>query len=352
MNSSNQTLDEWLSILGSTWLHEILYISTLVPLSIASFVLNFISFRVLLKDSFLNSNYFLYFKIFTFNNLIISVLASTTFVYKAYRLFKFTNSYWAMFYGCYIHFPLVFIFYFYISLLEICMIIERINYFIPAFLKNIRISNTSKSCGIFFLISILINLPLYFTFQPYHTDVKSENDSVVGVYFMKYSFTPLVTVMVNTAVLIRDVFTLILKVVLSVITLMLVKRYMTKIKKEKEEFVHKVSFHIWHSKSFALPKAKETYLLLAERNQTYMSLIMCTFSVIKHLFCTTSFVFLFFNNFSIFNINFFLFLFTLSIEGILNIFILYNFNELFRIELKKKIKALRSKLVLNILNKI
>ena len=148
MNSSNQTflsVDEWMSIeLGSTWLKEVLYISTLVPLSIASFVLNFISFRVLLKDSFLNSNYFMYFKIFTFNNLIISVLVSTTFVYKSYRLLNFTNSYWAMFYGCYIHFPLLFIFYFYICLLEICMIIERINYFIPAFLKNIRISNTTK----------------------------------------------------------------------------------------------------------------------------------------------------------------------------------------------------------------
>ena len=63
MNSSNQkfaSIDEWMCIeLGSTWLLEIVYISTLVPLSIVAFVhlnsQNYSFFKFNLYKTFIKS---------------------------------------------------------------------------------------------------------------------------------------------------------------------------------------------------------------------------------------------------------------------------------------------------------
>ena len=110
MNSTilkNQTLDYWLNLIGSTKLLDSLYFYILTPISGVSFILNSMVFYVLYKNFFQNSTFYNYLKVYVLNCLVLSFLQMTAFTNKTYRLFGFTNTYGAMFYGCYLYTPLV-----------------------------------------------------------------------------------------------------------------------------------------------------------------------------------------------------------------------------------------------------
>ena len=343
-NTSNKTTitaEQFIELLSGSWLQEILYLALLTPISLVAFVLNFLSFCVILKKPFRNSTFYEYFRTYTFNNLIISALLSTTFVYKTYRsLFNLASSYWAIFYGCYIHFPFILIFYLYISLLEICIIIERVYYFISNRFKLIKISNIKKYCSVLFVLSILVNLSAYLKFEPSFIELKDQNNSFLGIYFIKLtriSYTSIFKIMENVSAIIRDLSTLLIKLILNTVFLVLIKQYMSKIEREKKEFVRRISSKILHSRPAILIQPEKTtkYLSSTERNQTYIAIIMCIFSLVKHIFCLISYIFILFSQNSLGVIFYYVFFLSISIESVFNILLLYAFNKLFRINFRK-----------------
>ena len=77
------------------------------------------------------------------------------------------------------------------------------------------------------------------------------------------------------------------------------------------------------------------FISKTDRNQTYIAIIMCVFSLIEHLFYTLSYMMYFLKHFSLANIFYFLALVSICLKYIANFFLLYKFNDLFRSELKK-----------------
>ena len=347
MNSTNTTqtaANKFIDLVVGTWFQEIMHLATLTPISLVAFVLNLLSFCILRKKPFQSSTFYKYFQVYTFSNLIILVLLSTTFVYKMYRtLFSLTNSYWAIFYGCYIHFPFILIFYLYISLLEICIIIERVYYFIPNRFKIIKISNYKKYCTLLSIFSVLINLPVYFKFKPSYIDFKSVNNTYLRIYYInltEFSYSSISKELEHLTVIIRDLFTLLIKLILNAVFLVLIKRYTSKIKEEKKQFSIKISSRFLHFKSIILPQPETTtkYLSSTERNQTYIVIIMSIFSLVKHVLCLSSYVLILFYTNRLDAIFYYIFFLSIAIESILNILLLYVFNDLFRVNFKKILK--------------
>ena len=123
MNTDNSTqthylsLDFWLSLFGSYLAFDYLYFYLVTSLSIIAFGFNLISWLVLQKSIFSSSEFYRFMRVYTFNGIILSLILSTTFATTSFRLFSFTNSYTAIFYGAYFYTPLLSIFYLNSSLL-------------------------------------------------------------------------------------------------------------------------------------------------------------------------------------------------------------------------------------------
>ena len=128
------TLDYWFSYFGVTSELDILYMYILTTFSLVSFILNLMVFKILLKGKFNLSVVYSYFRLYIFNSLLISILLMATFVGNTYRTFKFTNTLASLTFAIYVNTPLLSSLYFYSTLLEIIIIVERSERFIE---KNI-----------------------------------------------------------------------------------------------------------------------------------------------------------------------------------------------------------------------
>ena len=131
MNESNSSfpaysLDYWQTYLGSTWPIDSLYFYGLTSLGIVGFLMNALAYYVLRNKIFNTAILFKYLRISVLNSLAISLFMIFVFIPSTYRIFDFTNSYGAMFYGSYLQVPVISVIYFNGELLELSIIVERI----------------------------------------------------------------------------------------------------------------------------------------------------------------------------------------------------------------------------------
>ena len=139
--------------------------------------------------------------------------------------------------------------------------------------------------------------------------------------------------------LIRDILPLIIKIILNSMLVYLVKSYVNKFKKEKLANAFKVSNA--GNDLVSMNIQIENYISKTDRNQTYISLIMCIFSIFEHIFYIASYITYFLNEFSDSTIFFCLASLFIAFKQMFNILILYKFNSLFKTELKKFFNILK-----------
>ena len=168
MNNTNDTdevsysLDDWYKIYGVTFGMDIGYVYVLVPVSLIAFGLNILTFIILLNKKFNLSIVYSYFRLYIFNSIIISLVLVTTFISNSYRIFSFTNTYESITYGIYVFTPILTVLYFYGNLLDILIIIERTEKYLPAKYRYSKRLEFNKICLTSFIFSILLNFPTFF----------------------------------------------------------------------------------------------------------------------------------------------------------------------------------------------
>ena len=339
MNSTeneNFSLDCWLKAFGSVLEVDILYVYLLTPLALLSFCFNLTSFLVLLKSSFSISSFYKYMRAYSLNSTLISLVVITTFTNRTHRIFSFTNTYPALIYGVYIKNPLESILYLYSSLLEIFLIIERLLYFFPYHYKQLKFIGFNKFLFFLFALSVFINIPLFFILEPAHADVQVDANSWYRIYYYgitSFSQTQAGKIISYLFYFIRDLLTLTIKLILNILTIFLVKQYANKIKREKFEFAIKISTSILHVEN--VEPVKNILISKTERNQTYMAMILCFFSLTKHVLFLTAYLTYFFGYFTASTFLYYFALLSLTFKHGSNIFLFSKFNHLFRAQIKK-----------------
>ena len=133
---------------------------------------------------------------------------------------------------------------------------------------------------------------------------------------------------------IRDIITLLIKIILNTISVILVRKYLTKLKKEKLTLADKMSSSN-ELQNTAIQTTKETYISKTERNQTFVALIMCTFSLFEHALYIPSYVLYNMSYNDLAAVFYFMVLASLTLKQVANFFVLYKFNSSFRSELKR-----------------
>ena len=338
-------LEFWYFKIGSLFFLDYVIMFILTPISLVAIALNILTFSVLNHKTFKGSAFFTYMRYYSLNNTVLAFFVMTTFITSTKRIFKFTNTYEAYVFGCYIYNPVMEIFYLNSSLLEISMVVERVLFFLPPRYLKFRIAKIRMYCLILFFFSASIGWALSLFFEPGHLVVSLNKNTKYDIYFWKptvFSKTSLGNIVSYVVYFVRDIFTLMLKIIFNIILVVLARSYVNKIMVENMNFALKISSGSQlHSKKIGSKKDKNGKLISkTDRYQAYYAFFMCLFSFFENFFAITSFFFYFFNLPTFSPYLTFLSMFSRVMKHILNFCMFSKFNNLFRIGLKRTFKAL------------
>ena len=335
MNNTTNTselgsnLDYWFSYFGVTFELDVLYMYILTIFSLLSFCLNSLVFKVLLKLKFNLSIIYSYFRLYIFNSLIISILLMTTFIGNTYRTFRFTSTYLALAFAIYGNTPLLSTFYFYSTLLEIVIIIERTEKFIRPKYRCLRKFSFNKICIGTFLFSLVLNFPTFFNYHPDFSDVQLEDSSTFRIYYWAlsdYSNSLLGTILSFTIYIIRDFLFLVLKIALNVYSVYLIKKYLAKKKKVPVSGINVVEEN----------HVNQDYITKTDRNLIHMVIIMSIISIFENIFYGVAYAY-YSTAYDIPSVYVSCISYIiLAVKHGSNFFVFFFFNNLFRIEFEKE----------------
>ena len=156
--------DEFLERFGSTLTLDILNSYVLTVNCILGFILNIFAFIIYLDKQFKTELYF-YLRVYTFNNIVLSLVNSFNFVAYGNHLFDWSNSYWIQFYYSYISIPVLNTLYFFGSLLSIFILLNRIGVFNKPVRDKIE-KKAVKICVASFIFSSALDSVLFFCTKP------------------------------------------------------------------------------------------------------------------------------------------------------------------------------------------
>ena len=325
-NSSNETfypLDYWYNVYGYPYIGDILGAYAITPFWILSFALSIFSLLILAKPPFFASNFFNYMRLYVANCLILSVTGLTTIIGGTRRFSSITNTYEAVYYSFFLLLSGN-ILILYSSSIEICLIVERILYFLPRRFKRIKLIGFKKFFFILFSICIMINLPSLFLFETAFEDVQLDTNKQFRIWYIgitAFSQTSTGKILNYIGIILRDILPMILKLILNSLSLYLVRRYL----KEKQKFKPTTT--------------ADSLMVNFDRKQTFVAIAMNTFSLLEHLLYITSYILYFVNNFDLGALLIVIALLIISIKHFCIFFILLLFNTLFRNEVKKFFKC-------------
>ena len=328
MNSSNETfysLDYWLSLYGYTYLSDFIFACIITPVWLLSLLLSIFSLFILLKAPFFASNFFSYMRLYVANCLILSVVGLTTILASTHRYFSITNTYEAVFYCNYIFVLAQSTLFLFSNCIEICLAVERSLYLLPRGFSKIKLISFKKFFFILFIICILVNLPLIFSFEPAFADIQLDQNNKNKIIIWHnvptaFSFSLAGQIFFYLGYLFRDILPMILKIITNSTLVYLVGKYVKNKQRIRTDVVG-------------------SGLVNFDRKQTYIALVMNVFSLVEHTLHVYS-LFLFFEaNYFLGTLVIAFGIIFIAIKHLLIFFTLLVLNRLFRNEVRKCCKC-------------
>jgi hypothetical protein len=154
---SYMTMDEVLTLYGSTWALDYLNLYFYTIVSIVGFVLSMFSLVIFQDDEF-SLPLYAYLRVYSINNILGSFINIFNFVYSSIRIFEWSNSHEAQVYYNYISMPIANVCYSYSGVLNNAITLDRMAY-LSVRLKNLFTMSPNKVSAIAFVACFLLNLP-------------------------------------------------------------------------------------------------------------------------------------------------------------------------------------------------
>ena len=348
MNSTNNqtspiyymSKQEWLDFFGASILIDTIKVYLFTPLALLGVILNVISFIVFNLKDFRNQPLYSYLRIFTLNSILIEALQATAFLVTAYKYFDFSNTYAALFYYSYLYTPILSTAYFYGTILDVLITLERICQLNKKFtiIKNASPILLSLVSLIFCMI---INIPFFMINNVSFIDL---NTSPIEFYrFFYYNYSDFASsfagrLLTYVAYSIRDVFMFMAQVVLGIILIVLVKSYTNRRKRlfnlGQSSTPDQSSLNSEKPQTTANTEMRKRDSK-RERKVTLMVVFMCFLCLVEHIFVLVSIVYYYFFIDSFANLLALIASFTIIIKNLSNFFFFFFFNKLFRDKLKR-----------------
>ena len=133
----------------------------------------------------------------------------------------------------------------------------------------------------------------------------------------------------------RDIVTLLAKIVLNIVSIRIIRKYFNKI--GLQVALNSTIAEILRRESLQDTK---TYMTKVDRNLAFISIIMCLSSSIENLFYIAAYIYIYFRYDEITSFLFFFSHLSLALKQFLNVIIIYSFNSQFKNDFKKYIERL------------
>lgn len=297
--------DFWYSKFNSDPLVNILTFYALTPITALGVLGNSLSFFILFKKKFLNQPLYFYLRVYILTSFFINLLYSFFLIPFRFQSVSISNTYGSAFYMSYIYSPFVSVLLLYSSLLDICLILDRIcklEHSLSSFLKLPQ----AKLSLVLLFISCFVCIQYFFVFTPSYMDVNVSENQKLRLFIMVYtSFgTSTIRLVLNYFYyVLRDIALLILEIILNVWSIRLLKKHFSKkiqvLDGRSRTMTHTVTHSVNDNNSTNLEmsavggqsknvisKASVTtskHLSRSEQNATMMVLVICILSTFEHL---------------------------------------------------------------------
>lgn len=349
MNSSNNSeiffsKDFWLTQYISTWLFDSIYLFAITPVGLVGFILNSLSFYVLMHSEFTKlSQIYIYFRVITLNSALLNLFQASLFLSMTYRYLEFTNSFEALTYGSQVYLPTTSFLYLFGSCLDIFISLERCSIFITQ-LKLLLKYRPMVMCLALFFASFLIHIPYYFVNSPSYFDAPLDANTYYRIwYFDLTEFGKSSTGQIITYIIyfIKDVLCLIIELVLSILSIVLFKKYF-KNKANNKKIVpalpNSFDSDLNMDAKTVIQLAQQEKLNSKDKNVTFMVIVMCAFSILMHIMYLVLSVYFSFtvNDFTV-NYLAVVAFFICTLKNFSNFLFLYLFNINFRKSFRKHV---------------
>lgn len=224
-----QNRDAYLRSIGSSPLYDAIFLIAFPPFGCLALVGNLISYRILTARYFQQKPLYAYLRATCLNSSIINFVFAITFLCESRRYLVFANTEWAIFFRCYFKIPVINTCYFYGSILDIVLSLDRLVEF-TRFKQRFRQINAHRLCIILLVVCIVLNLPYIFVFEPkmrrvHFVDANGDRSSENSYYYGESAFASSSkgAILKNIHYIIRDFLTLVVMVLFNIVTLVLLK---------------------------------------------------------------------------------------------------------------------------------
>ena len=265
-------------------------------------------------------------RLYVANCLIISAISLTIVLTITRRFFSIANTYEASFYSIYVFLTAENILFLFSSCIEISLVVERVSYLFPSRSRLTKFTSFNRFFFILFIVCILINIPGIFLFDPAFVDVQLDANTKFRIWYfdvapLSYSLTG--KIFTYFGYIFRDILPMTLKMIINFLSIHLVRKYV----KKKQRI-----------KSTSSSATSSSQMANFDRKETYIALVMSTFSLIEHLLYISNYVLYFLYYYDLSNLVYIFAVLFIATKHLLIFFILLLFNNLFRNEVKKFLK--------------
>lgn len=146
-------------------LYDIMYIFVFPPISLISLAANLLAYRILSSRFFQKKPIYTYLRVCCLNSSVGNFIYAVSFICETRRYLNLSNTKFGIYFRCFFKLPVNNTCFFYGSLLDILLAIDRLAEFTPIKTK-FRHINANRLCAGAFVTCLLINLPFFFVFEP------------------------------------------------------------------------------------------------------------------------------------------------------------------------------------------
>lgn len=226
------TAGELLDLAGSQILNEQFWLFFNIPLGIIGTFLNILCAIVLFtnKSSDFSTPLYKYLRVYTINSAQTTFFVTFAFLGNTGHLIPFNYTYTSSAIFLYVIVPFSNLGYFYGTLLDILMTIDRIASMSPRLKSYIKLT-PYQHCFICFVICLIVDMPFFFMVAPNELTAPINSTHQVTVWFTgvsEFSRTKIGHTMAYTVYILRDAFTMFIVIILNAISLYLLREYLSR----------------------------------------------------------------------------------------------------------------------------
>ena len=287
MNNSTFEIEKIYERIGSTWLLDSIYIFVIAPIGFIGGCLNLLAFFILVQIKIKQTMLYKYLCFYSLNGTLLCFLFTTIFTAYSPRYYPYFFSYFSRINRAFSTTIITTSLYFIGNLLDFIIVLDRLSIFVKR-LKPINKLNPYFICFMITIISLITNLPVYFSYY-----IKDDNEIGHEIKYNISTFTyngrtpffysQIGTIITYIQIFIRDILTLLMELVISSLAFYYFKKFIkNQIEMTTNHHQNVNTINLNHQKIVNKKVLKDRQLLL-------FNLIQSLLSFVSHLFVCLSY---------------------------------------------------------------